>query len=209
MTSSIKAIIFDFGGVLIEWDPRNLFRRYFDQPHQMEQFLAEVNFAQWNALQDRGRPFAEGIAELSSQFPHYADHIYAIGERWEETLGESIRGTVDILRQLKRAGYPLYALSNWSAETFPIARRRYDFFDLFDDIVISGEVGLVKPEPAIFTLLLDKIGRPARECLFIDDAEANIEQAGRMGFATILFKSPEQLEADLMGLKLLTTGGDS
>lgn len=209
MTSPIHAIIFDLGGVLIEWDPRNLYRRYFDQPHQMEQFLAEVNFAQWNTLQDKGRPFVAGIAELSAQFPHYARYIHAIGEHWEETLGQSIQGAVDILRQLKKAGYPLYALSNWSAETFPIARRKYDFFELFEEIVISGEVGLVKPEPAIFELLLNKIGRPARECLFVDDAEANIEQANRMGLATILFKSPQQLEADLMGLKLLRTRGVS
>lgn len=209
MNSPIQAIIFDFGGVLIEWDPRNLYRRYFDQPHQMEQFLADVNFAQWNALQDKGRPFAEGIAELSSQFPHYAGHIYAIGEHWEETLGESMQGTVDILHQLKRAGYPLYALSNWSAETFPIARRKFDFFDLFDEIVISGEVGLVKPEPAIFELLLKKIDRTARECLFIDDADSNIEQANKMGFATILFESPEQLRAELRGLGLLPMGGIS
>lgn len=200
---SIRAIIFDFGGVLIEWDPRNLYRHYFSQPEKIEQFLSDVNFSQWNIEQDRGRPFAEGIAVLSAQYPHYATYIHAFGERWDETLVGTIDGTVKILRELKQAGYPLYALSNWSAETFPIARRKFDFFDAFDEIILSGAVGMVKPERGIFELLLQKIGRPAHECLFIDDALANIQQADRMGFKTILFKSPQQLRAELQELKLL------
>lgn len=200
---SIQAIIFDFGGVLIEWDPRNLYRQLFRQPEQMEQFLAEVNFSYWNLQFDKGVPFAEGIAYLSAQFPHYATHIHALGTRWEETLGGSIRGTVDILRELQRAEIPLYALSNWSAETFPIARRKFDFFDAFREIVLSGAVGMVKPERGIFELMLQKIGRPAHECLFIDDAAANIEQADKMGFHTVHFKSPEQLRGELHRLGLL------
>jgi 2-haloacid dehalogenase len=199
----IPSIIFDFGGVLIEWDPRNLYRQHFRQPEQMEQFLEEVNFAQWNVHQDRGRPFAQGIADLSAQFPQHASSIQLMGTRWGETLGDSIRGTVDILRELQRAGYPLYALSNWSAETFPIARRKFDFFDAFREIVLSGAVGMVKPERGIFELMLQKIGRPAHECLFIDDAAANIEQANKMGFQTIHFKSPEQLRMELQTMKLL------
>ena len=200
---SIRAIIFDFGGVLIEWDPRNLYRHYFNQPEKIEQFLSDVNFSQWNIEQDRGRPFAEGIAVLSAQYPHYATYIHAFGERWDETLVGTIDGTVKILRELKQAGYPLYALSNWSAETFPIARRKFDFFDAFDEIVLSGAVGMVKPERGIFEFLLQKIGRPAHECLFIDDALANIQQADRMGFKTVLFKSSQQLRAELQELKLL------
>jgi 2-haloacid dehalogenase len=200
---NIRAIIFDFGGVLIEWDPRNLYRHYFSQPEKIEQFLAEVNFSQWNLEQDRGRPFAEGIAELSAQFPHYARYIHAFGERWEETLAGSIDGTVEILRQLNQAGYPLYALSNWSAETFPVARGKFDFFDAFNEIVLSGNVGMVKPERAIFELLLGKIGRPASECLFIDDAQANIETAHKMGMTALLFQSPEKLEMDLKALNIL------
>ena len=200
---SIRAIIFDFGGVLIEWDPRNLYRHYFNQPEKIEQFLSDVNFSQWNIEQDRGRPFAEGIAVLSAQYPHYATYIHAFGERWDETLVGTIDGTVKILRELKQAGYPLYALSNWSAETFPIARRKFDFFDAFDEIVLSGAVGMVKPERGIFELLLQKIGHPAHECLFIDDALANIQQADRMGFKTVLFKSSQQLRVELQELKLL------
>ena len=200
---SIRAIIFDFGGVLIEWDPRNLYRHYFSQPEKIEQFLSDVNFSQWNIEQDRGRPFAEGIAVLSAQYPHYATYIHAFGERWDETLVGTIDGTVKILRELKQAGYPLYALSNWSAETFPIARRKFDFFHAFREIVISGEVKMIKPERGIFELMLQKIGRPAHECLFIDDAQINIEQAHAMGFQTIRFKSPEQLRTELQTMKLL------
>src|SRR6266508_3959228 len=107
------------------------------------------------------------------------------------------------MKQLKKSGYQLYGLSNWSAETFPIALKKYDFFHLLDDIVISGEVGVVKPEPEIFEIMLEKIGKPANACLFIDDAQANIEQAQRMGFATIHFHSPEQLEAQLHQLQVL------
>ncbi len=200
---NIRAIIFDFGGVLIEWDPHNLYRHYFSQPEKIEQFLAEVNFSQWNLEQDRGRSFAEGIAELSAQFPHYARYIHAFGERWEETLVGSIDGTVEILRQLKQAGYPLYALSNWSAETFPLARGKFDFLDAFDEIVLSGSIGMVKPERAIFELLLRKIGRPASECLFIDDAQANIETAREMGMIALLFQSPEKLKMELKALNIL------
>ncbi len=200
---TIQAIIFDFGGVLIEWDPRNLYRQLFDQPEQVEQFLAEVNFSHWNLQFDKGVPFAEGIASLSAQFPQYSAHIHALGTRWEETLGGSIRGTVDILRELQQTGIPLYALSNWSAETFPIARRKFDFFDAFREIILSGAVGMIKPEREIFELLLQRIGHPAHECLFIDDSQANIEQANAMGFQTIHFKSSERLRDELLNLKVL------
>lgn len=199
----LPTIIFDFGGVLIEWDPRNLYRQHFRQPEQMEQFLAEVNFSQWNLQLDRGLPFAQGVAELSAQFPQHASAIQLMSTRWVETLGGPIRGTVNILRELQQAGYPLYALSNWSAETFPIARRKFDFFDAFKEIVLSGAVGMIKPERGIFELLLQKIGRPAPECLFIDDAQVNIEQANAMGFQTIHFQSPELLRERLQSLKLL------
>lgn len=203
--SQIKAIIFDFGNVLLEWNPRYVYQRYFpNDPEGMERFLREVNFMEWNLLQDKGRPFKEGVAVLSKEFPHYADLIQAYHDHWIDSLGESLPGTVEIMKELKRAGYPLYGLSNWSAETFPHARKKHDFFDLLDDMVISGEVGHVKPHPKIFQIMLDRIGKPAHECLFIDDSRANIEQAQKMGFATIHFESPEQLRVHLIALKLLS-----
>ncbi len=204
MTSPIKAVIFDFGNVLLEWNPRLVYKRFFpNDPERIERFLTEVNFADWNLQQDKGRPFTEGIAILSGQFPHYSHLIQAYHDHWIDSVGGSITGTVYILKQLKQAGYSLYGLSNWSAETFPHAREKYDFFDLFDDIVLSGEVGHIKPDPEIFQILLAKIGKPAEQCLFIDDALPNIRQAQKMGFATIHFQSPEQLEAILRDLKIL------
>ncbi len=204
MTSPIKAIIFDFGNVLLEWNPRFVYQRFFpNDPEGMERFLNEINFADWNLKQDKGRPFAEGIAILSGQFPHYSHLIQAYHDHWIDSVRGSITGTVCILKQLKQAGYSLYGLSNWSAETFPRAREKYDFFDLLDDIVISGEVGHIKPNPEIFQILLERIGRPAEQCLFIDDSLPNIHQAQKMGFATIHFQSPEQVKVSLRNLKIL------
>jgi 2-haloacid dehalogenase len=204
MSQTIKAILFDFGNVLLEWNPRRVYRRYFPNNEEaMEQFLNEVNFMDWNLQQDKGRTFAEGVAELSKQFPQYSDLIQAYHDHWKDSIGDHLEGTVEIMKRLKNAGYELYGLSNWSAETFPIAREEYDFFNLLDDIVISGEVGTVKPEPEIFEITLRRIGRPVNECLFIDDALPNIEQARKMGFATIHFHSPEQLERELHKLQLL------
>ncbi len=199
----IQAIIFDFGGVLLEWNPRHLYRRYFDQPEEMEAFLSEIDFSSWNAQQDKGRPWTEAVAVLSAQFPHRAELIRAYHEHWEESVTGAIEGTVEIVRRLKRAGYPLFALSNWSAETFPIARRKYDFLNLFDVIVVSGEVGLIKPDPAIFELAVQRTGVPASQCLFIDDHEANIDVAQRLGMQTILFRSPEALARELAEMGLL------
>jgi 2-haloacid dehalogenase len=204
MTSPIKAIIFDFGNVLLEWNPRNVYQRYFpDDPEGMEHFLEEVDFMNWNAQQDKGRTFAEGVALLSEKFPHHAELIQAYHDNWKDSIGTSYTGTVKLLKELKQAGYPVYGLSNWSAETFPYARQKYDFFELLDDIVISGHVGHIKPDPEIFQILLEKIGYPAQECLFIDDAPTNIDQAWKMGFETILFQSSEQLEIELRKLNLL------
>jgi 2-haloacid dehalogenase len=204
MNSPIQAIIFDYGNVLLEWNPRFVYRHFFpDDPEEMERFFQEVNFMEWNLQQDKGRPFTEGVAILSKQFPQYEHLIQAYHDRWIDSVGGTITGTVGLLKQLKQAGYPLYGLSNWSAETFPYARDKYDFFDLFDDMVISGEVGHVKPDPEIFQILLDKIGRPAQECLLIDDSLPNIQQANKMGFATIHFESPAQLEKELKQLHLI------
>ena len=203
MSQNIRAIIFDFGNVLLEWNPRLVYRRFFQNEQEMEQFLHDVNFMDWNLQQDKGRSFAEGVAELSKEFPQYAELIQAYHDNWIHSIGNSLTGTIEIMERLKNAGYQLYGLSNWSAETFPIARDKYDFFNLLDDIVISGEVGAVKPDPEIFEILLKRIGRPASQCLFIDDALANVEAARTLGFATVHFQSPEQLENELQKLELL------
>ena len=192
MKPTVKAIIFDFGGVLLDWDPRHLYNAYFpDQPQALEDFLNEVDFYAWNAEQDKGRSFAAGVDALSAKFPHRAELIEAFATNWEQSITGEISGTVEILYRLKAKGIPLYGLSNWSPETFPLVRNKYSFFDEFDEIVFSGEVNLIKPEPEIYHLLLSKIPYQASECLFIDDSQANIDTARALGFYGICFESPE------------------
>jgi 2-haloacid dehalogenase len=194
------AIIFDFGGVLLDWNARYLYDKLIDDPTELDRFLTETSFSNWNLEMDRGRPFAESVAELSRQFPKYADLIKAFDERWEETLGGPIQATVEILQTLKKRGYTVYGLTNWSAEKYELTRHKYPFFELFDDIVVSGIVKLIKPDPRIFVLLLEKTRRPATECLLIDDSETNIAAAKGLGFQTIHFKSAEQLGMELSHL---------
>ena len=203
MTHPNKAIIFDFGNVLLDWQPHRVFQRFFpDGPQAVEAFLAEIEFMEWNRKQDLGRSFAEAVADHSAKFPQYAHIIPAYDVHYEDSIVGPIEGTVAILRKLKEAGVPLYGLSNYSTEKFQVVREKYAFFDWFDDILISGEVGLVKPDPAIFHLLLAKIRRVAEECIFIDDSSANVKSAQGLGFTAIQFHSPEQLEQDLRALEI-------
>ena len=201
--TGFKAIIFDYGGVLLEWDPYRIFQRFFPDAQSTRAFMDEIDFAEWNRQQDRGRTFAEAIAERSTRFPQYADILAAYNTYWPDAVVGQIDGTVAILHRLKAAGYPLYGLSNYSAEKFRLDRLRFDYFNLFDDMVISGEVGLLKPEPAIFRLLLQKIGYAPQDCIFIDDIPANVQGAREIGIHAIQFHSPEQLEHDLQGLGVL------
>jgi 2-haloacid dehalogenase len=195
MASSIQAIIFDFGNVLIKWDPHKVFYKYFLNDRQaIDNFLAEINFKDWNLSQDKGVPFAKGVMQLSTQFPQYAHLIRAYDEDWDESITGLIPETVEILHRLKMAGHELYGLTNWSAEKFVLIKEKYEVFNLFEDIMVSGEVGLVKPDPAIFRLLLQKIHRQPDECVLIDDSLENIESAQKMGFVTHHFTSPARLE---------------
>ena len=196
--------MFDFGGVLIDWDPRYLYRKLFNHNEQaMEQFLAEIGFFEWNALQDAGRPLSEAIADLCTRHPQYCDLIRAYDQRYEEALNGPIPASIDILRRLHSAGFSLYGISNWPAEKFQLVRAKYDFFSWFKDMLISGEIGIAKPDPRIFHLLLDRIARPAGECLLIDDTVINIDVAQSLGFRTIHFLSPGQLQDQLHKLGLL------
>ena len=198
-------IVFDFGGVLLDWNPRYLYRKLFPGDEAaMERFLLEIGFAEWNHLQDASlQPFSEAIAGLCARHPQYCDLIHAYDERFPETLGGTIRGSVEILQQLRQTGFSLYGLSNWSAEKFHQVRPHYEFFNWFQGMVISGEVKLIKPDPRIFQVLLGQIGRPAEECLFIDDVPANIAAAQALGFQTIHFQNPEQLESEFTSRGLL------
>jgi len=202
--TSIKAIIFDFGGVLIDWSPHNLYQSYFpDHPQAIDEFLKEVDFYTWNAKQDQGRSFIEAVTELSEKFPHRRELIQAYADNWEDSITGEFKGTIEILYELKSKGYPLYGLSNWSAETFPLIKDDYPFFNKFDEIILSGEVGLIKPDPEIYHLLLSKISYTANECVFIDDSMANIDAAKDLGLQVLHFKSPEILRNNLEGFGLL------
>ena len=196
-------IVFDLGGVLIDWDPRHLYRKLFDQETAMELFLAEVCHGAWNLEQDRGRSFADATREAVLRHPHQRAMIEAYHLRWEEMLAGAIDDTVTILEELQDAGCELHALTNWSAETFPLARARFGFLEHFETILVSGEERLIKPDPRIFALLLERIGHPAEACVFVDDNARNIDAAAALGFDAIRFEDPPHLRAALMRRGLL------
>jgi 2-haloacid dehalogenase len=202
MTNAKPVIIFDLGGVLIDWNPRYLYRKLIADEAVMEQFLAEVCRPEWNAQQDHGRPFAEALAELAAQFPAKEALIRAWWERWPETMNGALEGTVEILRELRATGHRLFALSNWSAETYPHAEAQFEFLQWFEYVALSGRLKLSKPQPEIFAHLLDRIAQPAAECIFIDDSFANVEAARRLGIQAIHFTSPDALRAELAALSV-------
>ena len=197
--NSQLAIIFDLGGVLIDWDPRHLYKKLFNgDDDKMEWFLKNICKSEWNEQQDAGRPLAEATELLVNAHPEYESLIRAFYGRWIEMVGGAIEPTVEIMKELKEKGYPVHALSNWSMETFPLVANEYPFLNWFDVRIISGAIGLAKPDPKIYQHLLTKIDKPASECLFIDDNALNIEAANKLGFHTIHFRSPEQLRAEMI-----------
>jgi 2-haloacid dehalogenase len=201
---NIENIIFDLGGVLIDWNPRYLFKKIFSSEAEMEYFLKHVATSEWNAEQDAGRSLQEGTAWLIQRFPQYSDAIRAYYERWEEMLGGEIQASLDIFYRLKAMHiYRLYALTNWSAETFLIARKRFAFLQDFDGIVVSGEEKTRKPFLDIYQRLIDRFQILPERSLFIDDVPENIEGAKQAGLHTCLFISPEALEEALKAMGLL------
>ncbi|MBX3001017.1 MAG: HAD family phosphatase [Caldilineaceae bacterium] len=194
---SPSTIIFDLGGVLLEWNPRYLYRKLFEDEAAMESFLSIVCTPEWNVRQDAGRPFAEAVAELVERHPEQEALIRAYHERWEEMVPHAIEETVEILADVRAAGYRVAALSNWSAETYPLMRRRFDFLGWFETIVLSGEERCIKPDPQIYEILLRRLNQPAHECIFIDDSEKNIIVAQQMGIHAIHFHSSSALRQTL------------
>jgi len=200
------AVIFDLGGVLIDWNPRHLYRKMFaGDPDKLEYFLSVVCPPAWNAEQDTGHSFAAAIAERAQLFPEYADYIQVFFKRGREMIKSEIPGSVAILSALREEGHPLYALSNWSAETYPYIAERFEFLNWFDDCIVSGYVDMVKPNREIFDYLLRRIQRDAQDCLFVDDSVLNIAAAEELGFRTILFTTAERLGAEMKAMGLLST----
>ncbi len=199
----MKNLIWDLGAVLIDWNPRYLYHKLLSED-ETELFLAEICTMDWNEEQDAGRPLAEATSLLCTRYPDQSELIEAYYSRWEEMLSGPIQGTVDILSKCRQEGkYELYALTNWSAETFPIAQERFEFLQWFKGIVVSGEEMTRKPHQKIYDILLERYDLKASECLFIDDNLRNIEAAQALGFQTIHFQGPEHLAERLKALSLL------
>ncbi|MEM8526287.1 MAG: HAD family phosphatase [Bacteroidota bacterium] len=191
-------IIFDLGGVLIDWNPRYLYRKIFDDEERMEYFLENICTSDWNEQQDGGRSLAEGTNLLLEQHREWEQEIRAFYDRWEEMLGGVLQGTLDILTRFKESGnYRLYALTNWSSETYPIAKERYEFLSWFEGVLVSGEEKMKKPDPKFYQLLLDRFDIEASESLFIDDNLRNVKAARAMGIEAIHFHNSAQLKQEL------------
>lgn len=195
---SIDTVIFDLGGVLIDWNPRYLYRKLFKQEADMEQFLSEVCTHEWNTRQDAGRSLQEATDLLVKEFPQQETYIRAYYGRWEEMLGGVIEGTVEMLNEIRQSGaYRLYALTNWSAETLPIALERFAFFQQFDGMVVSGEERLIKPYPEIYRVLFDRFEVAPERAVYIDDSFPNVLTARELGLHAFHFQSPETLRQEL------------
>lgn len=191
-------IIFDLGGVLIDWNPEYVFKTLFDTEEEMRYFFSEICTHDWNIQQDAGRPLAEATEILAAQFPDYDSHIRAYYGRWQEMLGGAIEESVAILEELhRRKEYRLLALTNWSHETFPTARELYPFLQLFEGILVSGEEKMIKPDARIYQLLIQRYGFHPNRALFIDDNLKNVEAAKTLGIEALQFKSSEQLKSYL------------
>ena len=197
-------VVFDLGGVLIDWDPRHLYRKLFaGDEAAMEHFLATVCTHEWNRCQDAGRSFAEGALLLKAEHPDKAELIDAYRARFDEMIAGPITGSVEILTELRNRGFPLYGLTNWSAETYPAAVDRFAFLRWFRGILVSGEVEVVKPDPRIFALLIERFAVEPERTVYIDDVEANVAAARPFGIHAIQFTTPPKLREELVGLGLL------
>ncbi len=202
------AVVFDLGGVLVDWDPRYLYRRMLPED-EVEQFLDEVDFMAWNHRADAGGRWTDTVADHARRFPHRAELLAAYPERFRETLGGEVPGTVELLRALHGERVRLLALTNWSAETFPHARAMFAFLSLFEDVVVSGEERLAKPDPAVFRLVLERFGLDPGRTVFVDDSARNVAAAAQEGLLALRFHDADRLRADLRRLGLLAGAGEA
>jgi len=195
--TDITAIVFDFGDVLVEWKFHNLYRKVFKDDADIELFLEKTGLREMNRRLDAGYPFEKGIAELCTRHPEYTRELEMFNTRWMEASGAVNDEVVGLIRELKENGYSLYGLSNWSREKFNLVKDELLFLPLLEDYLISGDAGVAKPDARIYRMLLERIGRKAGDCLFIDDSAENIMAAEELGFKTIQFQSAEQLRLAL------------
>ena len=201
--------MFDLGGVLVDWDPRYLFRQLLPDDATVEWFLAEVCTADWNAAQDAGRSWEAAVAEASARFPDQAEYVAAYHERWTDTVAGQFDGTVEVLAGLRAAGAGLFALTNWSAEKFDLTFPRFEWLSWFDGIVVSGRERLVKPDRRIYRVLLDRYRLQPARTVYVDDVLVNVDAARELGMISLHFTGPDQLRADLgrLGVPIRMIGG--
>lgn len=197
----IDTVVFDLGGVLIDWNPRHLYSKLFADKTEMESFLTNVCHGEWNEQQDAGRPFSQAIDELIPFHPKYEAMIRAYRDRWPEMISGAIEGTVDVLSRIRETRrYRLYALTNWSAETFPLAQKRFEFLHWFEGVVVSGEEKMIKPDARFFKILETRHGVEPTKSVFIDDNLKNVTAADGLGYKTIRFIDPADLRSRLSDL---------
>lgn len=196
----IRNIIFDFGAVLVDWNPHYVYDPYFGDPEKATWFIENICTAAWNKELDGGKPFSQGVAELSAQYPEWAPEIELYHRNWKKMMGGAIPGMYDLVADLKQAGYGIYGLTNWASETFYTIVDDYPVFSLLDGMVVSGDVRLLKPDAAIFNCLLDKYGLEAEESVFIDDNAENVAGAIAAGLSAIRFTGAAALREELAHL---------
>lgn len=193
----VRNIIFDFGAVLVDWNPHYVYDPYFGDTAKADWFLANICTAAWNKELDGGKPFAQGVAELSAKYPEWSKEIEMYHRDWIKMMGDAIPGMYELVKELKEKGYGIYGLTNWSDETFYLIDKRYPVFSLLDGMVVSGDVRLLKPDAAIFNCLLGKYGLKAEESIFIDDNAENVEGSIAAGIPAIRFNGAENLREEL------------
>lgn len=192
----IKNVIFDFGCVLVYWNQHNLYDAYFGSSEKTDWFIQNICTVPWNNQTDMGVPFAQVVEEKIAEHPEWEKEIRMYWGEWDKMLGTAVEGMEEWVRELKAAGYGVYGLTNWSSETFPIAKERYPVFGLLDGIVISGVEKIVKPDLRLYQILLDRYGLNANECVFIDDRAENVDAAKTLGIEGIVFQSCEQAKKE-------------
>lgn len=200
---NIKNIVFDYGGVLVDWNPRYLYKDLFGSEGEMEYFLENICSSAWNEQQDAGRPLDVATQELQQKYPEHQALIQRYYDDWEVMLKDEIPENTRLIKPLKSRNFKLYGLSNWSGETFPIAYDRFDFFKELDGMIISGNEKMMKPQKEIYFLLMDRFNLKAEESVFIDDNAKNIEVAKELDFQTIHFNGSVNLEKELQKMNII------
>ncbi len=188
-----KIFLFDIGNVLMRWSPRNLYVRRFDSADEMQRFFDTCCTQSWHEAHDRGVPMAQNAKPLIKQFPHWADHIRAWKDEWNQMFDGAMPGAVELLADLAAQGVPLYALTNMPAEVMPGLRRMFPHLSHFTDIIVSGEEGVLKPDPKIFEIAAKRLKAAPKDIFFIDDSAANVAAARMMGFDAVVFTNMDAL----------------